>query len=160
MDRDGVRFVRNDQCEAGMTTVVNGQVLPARKTTGWITNSEEIAKELEEFFCRNRLAIDDSQKHVHGELVCSTLNMARRIGACAWWICVPDAKYARRIGVCVWLIRKALRADVRVHLCSLPLRGNLGQVLMFEVCVKQRGTSIRRMADLRARETIRCGTWG
>ena len=48
--RNGVRWIRNDLCAAGLT--VDGQ--HARKTTGWLTNSQCIADELVKFQCDNQ----------------------------------------------------------------------------------------------------------
>eukprot|EP00973_Karenia_brevis_P056363 7838725-Karenia_brevis.AAC.1 len=52
--RDGVYWIRSDQCESGMTVGIDGVEYPARKTTGWMTNSREVANELAKFQCRNR----------------------------------------------------------------------------------------------------------
>ena len=41
---------------------------PAQKTTGWITNSKEIADELAEFQCRNR-AGSSAGTHIHGHVI-------------------------------------------------------------------------------------------
>ena len=68
MNRDGVLYVRNDQCASGQTTLLpHGEVVPARKVTGWLTNSEEIARSLSALQCPNRLG--DGVVHKHGALV-------------------------------------------------------------------------------------------
>ncbi len=63
--RHGVYWVRNDQCEAGLVV----KDLPARKTTGWMTNSKMIADELAEFQCRNRAVSPAEERHEHGEII-------------------------------------------------------------------------------------------
>ena len=54
---EGVYYVRNDQCAAGQTEQgPHSKVAPlVRKTTGWMTNSERIARRLRAFVCPNRL---------------------------------------------------------------------------------------------------------
>ena len=67
---DGVFYVKNDQCAAGQTEQgPNSKTAPlVRKTTGWMTNSERIARRLKAFVCPNRQKDDPSAWHVHGSL--------------------------------------------------------------------------------------------
>ena len=65
--RDGVYWVRNDQCETGQTAkaVSGAGILPARKTTGWLTDVKYIAEALAKFQCRNR----GEGYHEHAHLI-------------------------------------------------------------------------------------------
>ena len=66
LDDPSVMFVVNDQCETGMTVVDRfGETKPARKESGWCTNSVEIARELDAFQCRNRIPGDKRPRHDH-----------------------------------------------------------------------------------------------
>ena len=66
----GTVWIRTDLCETGLTVndQVSGQELPARKTTGWITNSPCIAEELSGFQCRNR-GDGTGETHRHGQII-------------------------------------------------------------------------------------------
>eukprot|EP00973_Karenia_brevis_P037723 5204519-Karenia_brevis.AAC.1 len=61
--------MKNDQCESGMTVEIDGVEYPARKTTGWMSNSREVAHELAKFQCRNRTTKWTGEYHEHGQLI-------------------------------------------------------------------------------------------
>eukprot|EP00973_Karenia_brevis_P065652 9126060-Karenia_brevis.AAC.1 len=52
-----------------MTVEIEGVEYPARKTTGWTTNSRCIAEELAQFQCRNRTTKLTGEYHEHGQLI-------------------------------------------------------------------------------------------
>ena len=60
--RNGVSWIRNDLCAAGLT--VDGY--SARMATGWLTNSQCIADELAKFQCENRT---QPRHHRHGVII-------------------------------------------------------------------------------------------
>ena len=53
MNTEGVLYVRSDQCEAGQTEqgLHSTTTSRVRATTGWLTNSEQIAEKLSHFSC-------------------------------------------------------------------------------------------------------------
>ena len=50
----------------------NGETLPARKTTGWMTNSPEIAEELCKYQCSTRTTNITGEYHEHAQFISGT----------------------------------------------------------------------------------------
>ena len=65
MRKHGVTRVNGDQCQYGLTTTANGVTGPARKNTGFMTNSPCIARQLNRK-CPNRNGWQE-HKHIHLE---------------------------------------------------------------------------------------------
>ena len=72
--RNGVSWIRNDLCAAGLT--VDGY--PARMATGWLTNSQCIADELAKFQCENRT----QPGHHRHEVIIGGPKVTEKTGEC------------------------------------------------------------------------------
>ena len=70
--RDDVHWIRNDLCATGLTV----KKYPARKVTGWLTNSRCIEDALDNFHCENRTRTQPKH-HCQDKLVLAILKGVR-----------------------------------------------------------------------------------